>query len=1200
MAEIFNATYENPQEITRYDEDFYGDPNFVEASKILYELNKGKRAEPLSSNKEYAKYGLEYMGWFNHNVTKMAMDAERVRNVRPEQANAFLYLMDSTDDLATLSLKGAGRFIKGNFGASWEHGALPDPLNFLGLFTGGALTAAGFSAKQATKEGFKQLLKASVQKGGFVGAGVGAMYTGVDSGAREAVRSAVSGEPINKYNIAKDSAIGAVGGLVVGTAATAVSAKVSNYITSKKAPKAIKKAKSTEDKLALDLKLSTEAISEVVDTPSASTELKQITSSLDDLIKSLKQTADTTLAVTEDGTQNYKSLSEAVLPLRGLLVEAAEGNPSTLVERIVDTELTSGQTNALKSVVFDTINALKAKKATIIETQKIASGNDAKLLYNEKESLERVIDTVGDLDRALSTESGRSLGYRAGGLNTGDMRKFTDGTDDEFMTLYNRWASKIDNTPELQELKVKVQEAKQKGNYEKYITLQDEVEALEKNIAVSKMGIPSKVYDKFVTANKALNEIMIGNVFSPKTIMLNMLGPVFNTITDPLTQGIAKDGLSLAARKSIFAQYKAMWDFRDIAIKAAQASFRYERSILSGDSARFLEQYNIIPKNVDVGGFRVPVAQLTRFFPRVLLATDTLFEQLHYRGNIVGNAMFDAYKEASERGIKNVDEFVSKKVDRAIKNAYRTEDNAVDLLRADGKSRGFKGQKLINFVKTELNKLNENKQLLNKANVGDKAIVQDGPKSKKKSIEKFNRENLDWTQDILYKREFSDSPLGKAAKGYERLINKVPFIRTLGQLFFRTPVRAFEKATYYTPFTNFLNPKWMADLYGANGTKAQIRANQEALISYFITANTLIAYADGRLTGALNSIYGQRKQLEDSRNTSQYSYKFSDGSTFQFRNADPFSTNVKIQVNAFERLEEIQYRQSQGEYISKDESELAFNSVVAATGALAQSIRDANLTEGIQQLYEGFTNVTEEEGYDRMVRFVAEKLRAATPSTLYKLQLYNNPEIADAATFEQYFLQQINPGNPKVPKQYDAVGRPRRIANVNSTLNMFSLVRPEQRTSDITKKEHEVNIYIANLGQASSKTFAAQKKHPLLPQIDDLRLVPTKTPRDVHNGDKFIGESLYDRWMFYTLTRTSIVDDVHKESLKNRAWGTESVDGQAVLDLDRVLNRNRDKAMRLLIKEEGLKNAKLQQQRRVIDIKRNDSAMNVPINIGNR
>ena len=57
----FNQTYSNPSDAALYDEDLINDRDFVAASKVLYEMNESKYAEPLT-DEQYAKYGIESNG----------------------------------------------------------------------------------------------------------------------------------------------------------------------------------------------------------------------------------------------------------------------------------------------------------------------------------------------------------------------------------------------------------------------------------------------------------------------------------------------------------------------------------------------------------------------------------------------------------------------------------------------------------------------------------------------------------------------------------------------------------------------------------------------------------------------------------------------------------------------------------------------------------------------------------------------------------------------------------------------------------------------------------------------------------------------------------------------------------------------------------------------------------------------------------
>ena len=157
--------------------------------------------------------------------------------------------------------------------------------------------------------------------------------------------------------------------------------------------------------------------------------------------------------------------------------------------------------------------------------------------------------------------------------------------------------------------------------------------------------------------------------------------------------------------------------------------------MLTGDSARFMESYNTIPKNLTIAGRRIPipVGGVIRFFPRLLLASDAYFEQIHYRAFLVGQATAGAMEDgiAKKMSKTELDAHVAKKVKEAVDDSYSPEPNAIDVLRDDGISRGLSGKKLENFIKKELD--NNSSAFLTATNKGGK----------------------DYVQDVLFKRDFS-------------------------------------------------------------------------------------------------------------------------------------------------------------------------------------------------------------------------------------------------------------------------------------------------------------------------------------------------------------------------------------------------------------------------------------------------------------
>jgi len=177
-----------------------------------------------------------------------------------------------------------------------------------------------------------------------------------------------------------------------------------------------------------------------------------------------------------------------------------------------------------------------------------------------------------------------------------------------------------------------------------------------------------------------------------------------------------------------------------------------------------------------------------------------------------------------------------------------------------------------------------------------------------------NEEGLEFVRDILYKRSFSGTNApSKLAKQYEQLVNAHPVLRLVGQLFFRTPVRVFEEGVRMTPALQILAPNFIKDLAGKNGTRAQLKAQGEAMMSLGITGSVLSLYAQGKITGdGAYTDWRQQRNRTDSDLPEPYTIRFDDGSTWNYRNFDPLATPMKIMVNALERYEQLHVRETQG------------------------------------------------------------------------------------------------------------------------------------------------------------------------------------------------------------------------------------------------------------------------------------------------
>ena len=1160
----FNQTYLD-EDGSIYDEDLKNDKYFQQASEIIYNMNNSADA-PRLSPEDYAKYGIETMGWFNWNMPKMTLDANRISGATEEQRKAFLYMMEAYDDLG-VSWNGAKRFFKG---------VLTDPTTYVGLTTFGIGTAASQGAKQVGKQGLKELLKQSTKGGVIVGVESG-VYTAVDDINRQVVETSVSGEDIDFGRVAKSATIGTVAGFGLGTGLTAAVKKIRTKNTKEIASEvdgdvAIKNLPdANEADVPIEVKAPDPSKGEVPGQIKV-TPAQQIRSDLDGLIQAIKRhvPAPKVSSVSTSGVQDMSALVEAVQPFKQMLEEASANNPQELAAYLKKQELTDGQSEVLEVTTSQTVSALKVKVFNLRQQQLKADASEVDALRKQIDELEDVIAPLDELDAAMSTITGQRLRARQESLNTGDVRGVTIKSLEEqglsrteaerqWDALFAEKTIKHEQTEVIKALDKKIEVARKSGDTSEFLRLKHErkvtVDTFKEEV-LKQEG--SSIYRAINKPIKVLNEVMISFVFSPATLIVNTVPSLAKTIYKPFLNNLMQDGVSRTAGKKMVAEYSSMISMTSSAFKMARAAWRYEKSILTGDSARFLEEYNTIPKKY--GG------HFLRFFPRALLFQDAFFENLHYRGYAVGKATGDAMEKGVAKGLKGkkLDAYVQKEVDKALAKAYAPEENAIDILMQDGISLGYSGKKLENHITKELER---NKDVFNKA------TDQDG---------------RDYVQDVLFKRDFSgNGAASQLARGYEQFVNKHPVMRLAGQLFFRTPVRVFEEGIRLTPGINLISPNFIKDLKGANGAMRQARAQGEAIMSYSIAGSVFALYSTGNVTGAMGQDYKQTRQGENA-GLEPYSIRFSDGSTFNFRNFDPFSTPIKIIVNALERAETLAYRAEQGENLDQTELDKIQSIVAVGVGSIAQSIRDANLASGVDAVADFWEDLGEPDSSDQLIKFVGRKVQAFLPNTYYKMKMLDNPVFGDPVTMEQFIRQRVNPADPLVPKQYTALGRPRTDANAEAKLYYFSTASVEDRKRGKSAKEFEVEQFLYKLAQVGDTHFTAPYKYKKYMGDIDLR---TKVTAD---GT----ESYYDRWMRYT-HESGIIDALH--AVREMPMGTASQAGLAEQYARKYINQFREMAfLRLFNEELSIPQTYQSVLERAIKGKTGQSSSdNIPYNIGN-
>ena len=366
-----------------------------------------------------------------------------------------------------------------------------------------------------------------------------------------------------------------------------------------------------------------------------------------------------------------------------------------------------------------------------------------------------------------------------------------------------------------------------------------------------------------------------------------------------------------------------------------------------------------------------------------------------------------------------------------------------------------------------------------------------------------------------------------------------------------------------TPGVQFITPGFLNDLLGRHGRLAQVRAQGEALMSMAFAGTILSLYAQGKITGdGAYTDWRQRQNRTDSDLPEPYTLILDDGSTWSFRNFDPLATPMKIIVNALERWEALEIRRQQGELINKTEWEKTVAAIAVGAGAIAQAIRDANLTAGLDtgiELIEAAMDPEQKEG--AFIRFFGEKLRTLVPNTLHKADRFLDPTLDNPLTFEQVVKSKLLgsfPGVDKtgVPKSYDVLGNVRRINDRHVLFNIFSTSTMEERKKGLSEMELDVLRKLDYISKRTGATFVLPTKHRLMGNTD-LRKIMTADGK----------ETLYDRWMRYY---RELEPEVGLSIILNSGLpvGTMSIDAATVNEVRSYINALLDAAFARLMAEE--------------------------------
>jgi hypothetical protein len=1165
--EAFTARFEAGEEDTTED-TLVEDDDFLMAARNVYRFNHNGRDFD-GSDQELADYALDTMGWFNYNLPKMTVDASIISRADDNTRASFLYLMEAYDD-KNISWDGTWRFVKG---------VATDPTTYAGLASFGIGTGASFAGKQLGKEGLKALLKGGMRNT-VIAATEGAIYGAVDDINRQVIETSVTGEDIDLGRTLKSSALSAATAGTIGLAATPAINQAQKLLGAKPKKRKTSKgaAKTADDATPADG--ATKDINEAgaklvtrVEQEGASEPKLGVTSAILKIREAVeKTTKDGFVAVDpETGVQKRKLIKDAtdmLTSVLGKVVHNTDGSLDTnsLTQQILGMQLTQAEFNALGISVQRTMSDLVEELDDVIRRQEGDLSEDAAVeLGAAREELEDLFRKLNILDEGFRSTNARSQGARRENIYRGELLnllpediKVRDNVtqevaDREWLAMVDKQRELLSKDTDIKRLNGEIERALKKNRIEKAAKLSAERrELLKQKMDAQNPGIGYKAKASFRRTVEGVNEFVIGTVFTTSTIVVNTLPSLVKTAYKPFLNFVVEGDYASSGFRKMTGTYSAMWRMREGAAKAAIAAYKYERGMLTGDYSRFMENHNVIPQRFKK---YVPVGSVIRLFPNILNMTDEFFQQINYRGYVEGQAIANAilHNKSLKRPKKGkaLEDYIQEEVDKVILNAYENLDEVQikQNLLEQAEARGMNPKQAKKFVADEFKK-DKDRQAKGKDSIFRNAK---------------NKEGRSYTEDLLFKRQFSgDGTASQTAQKYEQFVRDNPWMKIIGQLFFRTPVRVFEEGIRMTPGIQLIAPKYIQDLRGANGTARQVRAQGEALLSYGIAGYVMMQYAQGSITGAGTGDYKRRKMQEDTDRQQPYTIKFDDGTTLSFKNYDPFSTPIKIMVNAFERYEEVEYRRRQGEYV-EDELGLIRDRLYVGVGSLFNAIKDASLMEGLDQasgLIQSFGK--EDAWYRDVLKFMGQKTQLAFPNMIYKTKnafFDDTPTLKNPVGFLQHLEARMDLGFTPVSNQYDILGNARPIEAPTNSLHGIFITDEEDRRK----------------GKSERDLFVLRKMELIAIATDSAFEIPARVPNFFGNRDlrteAYPGEdkTLYDRYVEIYREANGGITNILYPILSNgdQMYGTASQDGAISQVVRSVIAKQRQVAAILLLEELG-------------------------------
>jgi hypothetical protein len=1088
---------------------------WLNATKTVYNIGKNEQTKWQGSDEELAQWGIEHMSFFNSNFSLgMSVDALKLTNSSPEQKEAFLYLMETYDEIDEPNLPAMGRFTKG---------LLTDPLTYVGITTFGAGFLGKEAGKVATKQGLKELLKQGVKRGGAIGTIEGGIYGFGDSTIRETVRVGGSDqESIDWGNVAKGTGTGIVAGATLGTVADAGITKVTNKLTRK-------------NRLA---ELKTERLEKTKDV-----EVAEVVEGEVPVAKIADEAPDLPAVQDVDGmpidipyfntalTAPLRNLESIAKRAEELIPDIVKMSPARFVkvaEQIRNSELTVESRANLDQVIQGVRDHFLREQEKKLGLWAKATNPEEKLrLREELAEAEVHLGIVADLDADLAGAAGMGLKQRDNLFISGKgytikelKEEFPKLSADELLykqrdiIAEGRAKNRIKQTAHEYDVKLEAAlEAKDPSTYlkvfrEKRKAIDNIIEEEGAALASSKRGAVQEALYKF--AAPAV-EVTISNAFSVSTLLLNVGVSSLKTLYRPALDFAIGGKWNKQARLEMMAGYAGIRAMRKSAFKAALTSFKYEKQVATFETNKMFDE------DIKIKGIK---GAILRTFPRLLLASDSFLQDINYRGYVSARATNEAYEVGVKNGLKGkeLDAFIKGEVKTKVDAAYDTNlrKETIDAIYRKGTAKGLKGEALDDWV--------------------TKALAKD-----ESGLFSYNNQGaLDYSNDILFKKEFTGKGIlsGSAAK-YEKMVREYPVAKLLLNLFWRTPIRVFEEGIRLTPALNTVaSRKFRDDLIGKNGNKAQLRARGEMLLGQALVMDTIAMMSAGHITGANHPEHPYSIRVWDEDGEEQW---------WSYRLADPLSTPIKIMINTMEEYQILLLRQQQEGLVDKKVLEQFWddNSIKFQAGliGITTTLADARLLTGFSKAYEGVfgdngmiaqaVNDPTDEDKPVLSKKMFEMMSAAFPRQAYKLYERDDPTRYQTASFGQMLRKNALPyynvleeyGDPlleqlgvdldiesfraKLTPAFDINGIPITNPDPMASNLIFSATKESQFQEGLNEDQIAVREGLFKLSLNANTSFFHPYRYKKGYGDEDLRTLYTAA-----TGDR-PEESYMSRWMHY-------------------------------------------------------------------------------------